>query len=567
MGQEYGVRRVYETAPKGESVSVRLSDREVQLGSREFALYEKLAERVPSVQSEKEIAADLGMDEARLGRLSKALESAGLLYRQDAVPATLSGVELHTLFNKILPSWLDEAFSHPFWERMTSGKRLAPPLLGLAHRALSLHAERQPPHAALLRAHHARSRSRHLRAKHYAEEWNHYHYFLKSLKALGFTEESVINSVPLPMTLALSNFMRQAAREDILAYSICSAVLEGTTATAAPTTRTTRSAPSSTSCPQESIAPIYAHLDLDVQYQHSDLFLDILQHRRDDPGGARGPRPRLRPPARRAHLAVDRQHREVLRRRVEPDAAPAVRPVPRLTERRPPMTRRQLPVLQAHARRSSRRDADKVAIEYLGEEIDARGRGRAAASTRCCPTSTARPASAASPSGSPSRPARVRALAEQLGRPACSAFKPTTTASAMTGEEFYELHRKLRAPLAAADLRPPALGEDRDRQGHRARRCSASPSRSTTTSRAPTSTWRIAAANATPEMMPHLARHFIEEYNHGDIYRKGLRSLFPDDVVLRAQPLPEHARAGELPQRVGGAQLVRLLRRATSCCR
>jgi len=48
----------------------------------------------------------------------------------------------------------------------------------------------------------------------------------------------------------------------------------------------------------------------------------------------------------------------------------------------------------------------------------------------------------------------------------------------------------------------------------------------------------IAAANASPEMMPHLARHFIEEYNHGDIYRRGLRSLFPDDVVLRSQPLP-----------------------------
>jgi pyrroloquinoline quinone (PQQ) biosynthesis protein C len=48
----------------------------------------------------------------------------------------------------------------------------------------------------------------------------------------------------------------------------------------------------------------------------------------------------------------------------------------------------------------------------------------------------------------------------------------------------------------------------------------------------------IAAANATPEMMPHLARHFIEEYMHGDIYRKGLRSLFCDDVVVRSQPLP-----------------------------
>jgi len=28
--------------------------------------------------------------------------------------------------------------------------------------------------------------------------------------------------------------------------------------------------------PREAIAPIYAHLELDVQYQHSDLFLEIL---------------------------------------------------------------------------------------------------------------------------------------------------------------------------------------------------------------------------------------------------------------------------------------------------
>ncbi len=48
----------------------------------------------------------------------------------------------------------------------------------------------------------------------------------------------------------------------------------------------------------------------------------------------------------------------------------------------------------------------------------------------------------------------------------------------------------------------------------------------------------IAAANARPEMMKHLARHFIEEYRHGDIYRRGLQSLFADDVVLEAPPLP-----------------------------
>jgi thiaminase len=276
MGQQFGVRRVYEAAPKGgDSVSVRLSDREVQLGNREFALYEKLAERVPSVQSEKEIAADLGMDEARLRRLTTALESAGLLYRQDAVPATLSGVDLHTLFNKLLPSWLDEAFSHPFWERMTSGngsrRMYSGWLIELYH--YTRNANRHMP---LSCAHTKEKAIKNMRAKHYAEEWNHYHYFLKALKALGFSEESVVNSVPLPMSLALSNFMRQAAREDILAYSICSAVLEGTTVNRGAYNPYYEKCAELYKLPPESIAPIYAHLDLDVQYQHSDLFLDIL---------------------------------------------------------------------------------------------------------------------------------------------------------------------------------------------------------------------------------------------------------------------------------------------------
>jgi hypothetical protein len=99
---------------------------------------------------------------------------------------------------------------------------------------------------------------------------------LKALKALGFSEESVVNSVPLPMSLALSNFMRQAAREDILAYSICSAVLEGTTVNRGAYNPYYEKCAELYKLPPESIAPIYAHLDLDVQYQHSDLFLDIL---------------------------------------------------------------------------------------------------------------------------------------------------------------------------------------------------------------------------------------------------------------------------------------------------
>jgi pyrroloquinoline quinone (PQQ) biosynthesis protein C len=116
-----------------------------------------------------------------------------------------------------------------------------------------------------------------MRAKHYAEEWNHYHYFMKSLKALGFKESDIQNSVPLPMTLALSNFMRQAAREDILCYSICSAVLEGTTTDRGTYNPYYEKSAELYGVPKAAIAPIYAHLDLDIKYGHSDLFLEMLE--------------------------------------------------------------------------------------------------------------------------------------------------------------------------------------------------------------------------------------------------------------------------------------------------
>jgi pyrroloquinoline quinone (PQQ) biosynthesis protein C len=277
LGAEFGVRRVYGAEPTGsDGVAVRLSDRQVDLGRREYALYEQLAERVSTVRSESEVGGELGLDGAQLRRLLGALESAGLVYRKGAVPEALSGAELHALFNKLLPSWLDEAFSHPFWERMTSGngsrRMYSGWLIELYH--YTRNANRHMP----LSCAHTRDKAiKNLRAKHYAEEWNHYHYFLKALRALGFSDDAVVSSVPLPMSLALSNFMRQAAREDILAYSICSAVLEGTTVNRGAYNPYYEKCAELYGLPKESIAPIYAHLDLDVQYQHSDLFLEILE--------------------------------------------------------------------------------------------------------------------------------------------------------------------------------------------------------------------------------------------------------------------------------------------------
>lgn len=278
LHDEYGLVRIYETSRSGGgNVTLRLKDRAVELGAGEYASYAKLVEWLPRARSQAEIESELAMTSERLGRFLGALERSGLLYRTARIPEQLSGEELHRdYFAKFLPSWLDEAFSHPFWERMMSGRGSARLYTGwlfeLYH--YTRNANRHMP----LSCAHTRSKAiKSLRAKHYAEEWNHYHYFSKSLKALKFDDDDIRSSVPLPMTLALSNFMRQAAREDVLAYSICSAVLEGTTTDRGTYSPYYEKAAELYGIPRGAVTPIFAHLDLDVQYQHSDLFLDICR--------------------------------------------------------------------------------------------------------------------------------------------------------------------------------------------------------------------------------------------------------------------------------------------------
>jgi thiaminase len=272
----YRSKRIYETKRIGATTEIRLSDRVVELGNREFDWFRTVADWLPSVRGIAELSRELGMDEAKVPRFLEALEKAGLLYRVEKANAPISGVEFHARFNATLQSWLSEAFSHPFWERMMSGKGSARLFTGWLVE-LYHYTKNANRHMPLSCAFGHEKAVKQLRAKHYAEEWNHYHYFMKSLKALDFREADIAASVPLPMTLALSNFMRQAAREDILAYSICSAVLEGTTTNRGAYNPYYEKSAELYGVPRAAITPIYAHLDLDVQYQHSDLFHEILE--------------------------------------------------------------------------------------------------------------------------------------------------------------------------------------------------------------------------------------------------------------------------------------------------
>jgi pyrroloquinoline quinone (PQQ) biosynthesis protein C len=281
----YRAKRVYEVTPsKGSKgrVELRLNDRIVELGQLEFDSYQKVAAWLPTVRGLADLSRELGMDEAKVPTFIDALAGSGLLYRLDGVEKNMTGLELHSKFSSVLNSWLSEAFAHPFWERMMSGRGSARLFTGWLIE-LYHYTKNANRHMPLSCAYAQEKPIKQLRAKHYAEEWNHYHYFMKSLKALGFTEPQIAESVPLPMTLALSNFMREAASKDTLAYSICSAVLEGTTTDRKAFSPYYDRSAELYGIPKEAIAPIYAHLDLDVQYQHSDLFREILEHVGDMP--------------------------------------------------------------------------------------------------------------------------------------------------------------------------------------------------------------------------------------------------------------------------------------------
>jgi pyrroloquinoline quinone (PQQ) biosynthesis protein C len=277
-GVAYGVRNL-QSAPRAEdhAVFLSLSDCEVKLSRKAFDIYDKLAECLRDQRSLAHTASFLGVDPETCRHYQDRFASAGLFYRLSDVPQSVTGDQLYERFSKALDSWLAEAFSHPFWERMLSGngsvRLFAGWLFELYH--YTRNANRHMPLAC---AHTQVKPIKTLRAKHYAEEWNHYHYFAKSLSALGYAREDVARSEALPMTLEMSNFMRQAAREDILAYSICSAVLEGTTIGEQNYDGYYTKCVELYGMPREVITPIYDHLDLDRKYDHSNLFSDILSH-------------------------------------------------------------------------------------------------------------------------------------------------------------------------------------------------------------------------------------------------------------------------------------------------
>jgi pyrroloquinoline quinone (PQQ) biosynthesis protein C len=193
-----------------------------------------------------------------------------------------------------------------------------------------------------------------------------------------------------------------------------------------------------------------------------------------------------------------------------------------------------MPVLKRSARVV--RGGGRVVVEYLTEQITLEGTA-AALFERVAPhLDGATPIDAVAERAEQPR-ALVRHLCDALARAGAVGFVDAAGTRTMTGEEFHALHRRFAAHWLRDVYAHPLWDEIVSGKASRAQVVGFAFEKYHYIEGA-YEHMAVAASNATPSMMPHLARHFIEEYSHGDIYRKGLRSLFPDEIVLAAQPLP-----------------------------
>jgi pyrroloquinoline quinone (PQQ) biosynthesis protein C len=195
-------------------------------------------------------------------------------------------------------------------------------------------------------------------------------------------------------------------------------------------------------------------------------------------------------------------------------------------------TTHSIPVLRRSAKVS--RSRGRVVIEQLDQELSMEGSG-AALLDRMLPLLDGRHDVDAIATRLDETPARVRALAAELAGAGVVSF--LDGARTMSGLEFHALHQRYARHWLRRVYAHPLWEKITGGKATRAQVIGFAFEKYHYIEGA-YEHMAVAAANATPELMPHLARHFIEEYSHGDIYRKGLESLFRDELVVRAQPLP-----------------------------
>lgn len=177
-----------------------------------------------------ELAERHALDVAGLGRICAALETEGLVIDTGALASDATSIDVATFLaqaNERFAAWKQRLFSHPLWASLADGTAPRSVFLGWLienYHLIAAVMARLP--LAISRAE-TREARQHL-SRHFREEYDHFHFFERSLTAAGLPPERVARLRPLPGTMAVIHHMRGCARRDTLSYAACSGFLEST---------------------------------------------------------------------------------------------------------------------------------------------------------------------------------------------------------------------------------------------------------------------------------------------------------------------------------------------------
>lgn len=190
--------------------------------------------------------------------------------------AGVQGAEAADRFAKAFVVWNARIFSHPLWSFLVEGNASRALVSGWVletYHFIRGASARLP----LAIAHCPPGPQRDVLSGHFAEEYDHDALFLQSLDALGIDATAARAAPPLPGTLAVIDAMREAARQDVLAYAGCSGLLESTGSDAARGRHFYDLLAQRYGELGDFVTPMRRHVELDEGFGHGSVMAQVFQ--------------------------------------------------------------------------------------------------------------------------------------------------------------------------------------------------------------------------------------------------------------------------------------------------
>ncbi|PYP82949.1 MAG: hypothetical protein DMF61_24810 [Blastocatellia bacterium AA13] len=257
---------------EGDLATFRIDGETVELSGTSPELIKTIAAAADGTKSIRAIADQLGSRDHVVGAVVKALIEAGiavdLASRSDN---DLDPRQFTSICRRLFGSWKYRLFSHPLWELLRSGEATKAQFTGWLIETYHF-IEGVNDRLALSIAECADHRIKPLFIRHYFEEYDHSHFFISALRALGYDAALVESTRPLPSTMAVLNHMRNCARRGPLEYAVSSAFLESAGAErASGLTFLERVREHYAPDRPRVIQPLIEHVKLDEAYGHNQM--------------------------------------------------------------------------------------------------------------------------------------------------------------------------------------------------------------------------------------------------------------------------------------------------------